>query len=210
MNVTVEHIVIAVVALTLIYTIVQHGNVNLIEPNIGETLLKGVSFFAPVADLVPAAVNIIEKPPNRLICNNMNRIQKQTNHSDERKTTFKFNDESKTIPYRSTYIPLESDEECSQIFIDPNANNMTPELANATCESICIKGGTKCTLESKTPGTYGAGFGYFKKDGSWIVDRFNKSNPDYVHEGARDPYPKKIQAYRCKNTNTVCYDCPDN
>ena len=39
MNVTVEHIVIAVVALALIYTIVQHRNVNLIEPNLGDTLL---------------------------------------------------------------------------------------------------------------------------------------------------------------------------
>ena len=222
MNVTVEHIVIAVVALALIYYVIQHRNLltDLSRiPDRGHPELKAVKDKHDVLDKTINFVTGWMAPDRGLTkdtrqnmnqahqyssgnktCRNMNRIQEK--YSDETKTTFNFNGQSKTVPYRSTFI---MDEDCSNIFIDPNANNMTPELAKAACESICVRPSTstasQCTLESETPGTYGAGSGYFNEDGSW-VNRYSIDVP------VDDPHPTNIQAYRCKKADRICYDCP--
>lgn len=233
MKLTVEHIVIAVVALALIYTIVQHRNVNLIEPDMDRDRMLNIvaSWIAPDRGLTQGThhnINLAQQyihNENTLknTCSNKNRIiyDEDTKHYSG-ETNFTYNKQSMTIPYRST--ATNTSEDCNNIFISSEATvdglKMTPDLAKATCESICVRPsksiGSHCTLESETPGNYAAGFGYFKGDGSWVNDRFikTKSNPDPVHDRASDPYPKKIKAYRCKTAvddlgkDQLCYDCP--
>ena len=200
MNVTVEHVVIAVVALALIYTIVQHRNVNLIEPDWKDTFLHGVAYVVPGVN----ELNVMDVQQTMVCANKLNNIgpgtvtlRKKTDNTDNTDNTqnFLYLNNRDDIGGSSKEVHFyEDDKTCDKVYI---SSWYTPEQAEAACKNMCTDR-HMCTLDNQNPDYYPLPGGFVSDRDDDDFRKFKKTTSKYAST-IKQIMPSN--AYRCNQSN---------